>query len=325
VTKAYQLTSLTSVTLLDCFTVPAVMALSVVVLRRRFALQQSMAAALCIAGLTVLVVSDRQASGSPGDVVLGDALVILGACLYAVCNVLQERLLVAAPFQEVLAMLGCWGALLSIIQVAALETATLLQLQLRLTSIAPFFTFAGALFAFYSLVPFVLIWGGATVLNLSLLTSDFWAAGARMVWFGGFGGTLPAFATSLALVASGLALYACFDHAQPQEWDTAEGEGAPARWDTSDIAKTRVQGWLKAARLPEAPHVAYTMLTSSSNGSSRRGSEEGKQNDAVRSSTSDVEGGHSPASPVGSKGSSSQSSAQHGPADPDAPARSGQA
>jgi drug/metabolite transporter (DMT)-like permease len=323
VTKAYQLTSLTSVTLLDCFTVPAVMALSVVVLRRRFAPQQYVAAALCIVGLTVLVVSDRQASGSPGSVLLGDALVILGACLYAVCNVLQERLLAAAPFQEVLAMLGCWGALLSLLQVAALETPTLLQLQLRLTSIGPFFTFAGALFAFYSLVPFVLMWGGATVLNLSLLTSDFWAAGARMVWFGGFGGTLPAFAASLALVASGLALYACFDQPQQQEWDQPDGEGVPGRWDTPDSTRTRVQGWLKAACQPQTPPVAYTMLTphSSSNGSSRRGSAEdqgGKQRDAVRSSTSDVEGGLSPRSPLTNKGSSSRSqSAVPGPSGPD--------
>ena len=41
--------------------------------------------------------------------------------------------------------------------------------------------FALALFAFYMLVPLVLQWGGATVLNLSLLTSDLWAAGSRCV------------------------------------------------------------------------------------------------------------------------------------------------
>lgn len=38
------------------------------------------------------------------------------------------------------------------------------------------------------LVPTVLVWGGSTVLNLSLLTSDLWAAGARALLFGGFGG-----------------------------------------------------------------------------------------------------------------------------------------
>jgi solute carrier family 35 protein F1/2 len=37
----------------------------------------------------------------------------------------------------------------------------------------------GALFSFYLLVPSVLIQGGAAVLNVSLLTSDLWAAGAR--------------------------------------------------------------------------------------------------------------------------------------------------
>jgi hypothetical protein len=144
-----------------------------------------------------------------------------------------------------------------------------------------------------------------------------------MVWFGGFGGTLPAFAASLALVASGLALYACFDQPQQQEWDQPDGEGVPGRWDTPDSTRTRVQGWLKAACQPQTPPVAYTMLTphSSSNGSSRRGSAEdqgGKQRDAVRSSTSDVEGGLSPRSPLTNKGSSSRSqSAVPGPSGPD--------
>ena len=51
-------------------------------------------------------------------------------------------------------------------------------------AVLPFLGFSVALFAFSSVVPFVLLWGGATVLNLSLLTSDVWAALARQVLFG---------------------------------------------------------------------------------------------------------------------------------------------
>jgi solute carrier family 35 protein F1/2 len=44
--------------------------------------------------------------------------------------------------------------------------------------------YTGALFAFYSLVPSVLNWSGAAVLNLSLLSSNLWAALARNIFLG---------------------------------------------------------------------------------------------------------------------------------------------
>lgn len=94
VTSAYQFTSLTSITLLDCFTVPAVMALSLLVLRARYRLGHMAGAALCVLGLTVLVLGDASASGADAGSrpLLGDALVVAGAVLYAMCNVSQVRL-----------------------------------------------------------------------------------------------------------------------------------------------------------------------------------------------------------------------------------------
>lgn len=44
--------------------------------------------------------------------------------------------------------------------------------------------YSGCLFAFYSLVPAVLRWSGAGVLNLSLLTANIWAALARAAFLG---------------------------------------------------------------------------------------------------------------------------------------------
>lgn len=41
-----------------------------------------------------------------------------------------------------------------------------------------------AMFACYSMVPFVLQWSGAAVLNLSLLSSNLWAALARSLLLG---------------------------------------------------------------------------------------------------------------------------------------------
>ena len=50
--------------------------------------------------------------------------------------------------------------------------------------VAPWLAFTASMFTFYCAVPFVLRWGGAAVLNLSLLTSDLWVAAARVLFFG---------------------------------------------------------------------------------------------------------------------------------------------
>ncbi len=99
---AYRYTSLTSVTLLDCFTIPLAVALSAAVLGARYCPGHYAGAAVCLAGLVILVLSDRgggDGGGSSGGregagrAWFGDALVLLGASLYAGCNVLAEKLL----------------------------------------------------------------------------------------------------------------------------------------------------------------------------------------------------------------------------------------
>ena len=65
-----------------------------------------------------------------------------------------------------------------------LPAELLLLLVLLLQVTGPFLSFNAAMFAFSSLVPLVLLWGGAAALNLSLLTSDLWAAAARVAFFG---------------------------------------------------------------------------------------------------------------------------------------------
>ena len=52
-------------------------------------------AAICVAAIVLLIVTDEEytSSARPNNVILGDALVLFGASLYAVSNVLQEKLL----------------------------------------------------------------------------------------------------------------------------------------------------------------------------------------------------------------------------------------
>ncbi|GLC65724.1 hypothetical protein PLESTF_000333100 [Pleodorina starrii] len=210
VTKAYQYTSVTSVTLLDCFTIPAVMVLSALALRARYLPGHYTGAALCIGGLALLVVTDGASATGGSQPLLGDALVLMGSLLYACSNVAQERLLLGAtPVSELLAAVGSFAALVGGMQAALLERGAWLSADWTdpWAVAAPLAGFSLALYAFALLLPLVLMWSGATVLNLSLLTSDVWAAGARVAFFGGFGGTAGWFALSLLFEAVGLVLY----------------------------------------------------------------------------------------------------------------------
>ena len=61
-------------------------------LSARYKALHCVGAALCLASLGLFVYIDSSSSEA-SDVVLGDGLVIMGAMLYAACNVTQEKLL----------------------------------------------------------------------------------------------------------------------------------------------------------------------------------------------------------------------------------------
>ncbi|KAH7521413.1 hypothetical protein FEM48_Zijuj07G0030300 [Ziziphus jujuba var. spinosa] len=95
VVKAYQYTSITSVMLLDCWTIPSVMLLTWVFLKTKYRFRKITGVAVCVAGLVLVVFSDVHAGDRSGgkNPRLGDILVIAGATLYAVTNVSE-----ALPF-----------------------------------------------------------------------------------------------------------------------------------------------------------------------------------------------------------------------------------
>ncbi|MBA0870407.1 hypothetical protein Goshw_011982 [Gossypium schwendimanii] len=144
VVKAYQYTSITSVMLLDCWSIPSVMLLTFIFLKTKYRFRKIAGVIVCVAGLVMVIFSDVHAgdrSELPMWVVggrdprKGDLLVIAGATLYAISNVSEAF---------------------------------------------PFFGFSLAMFLFYSFVPVLLKMSGSTMLNLSLLTSDMWAVIIRI-------------------------------------------------------------------------------------------------------------------------------------------------
>lgn len=127
VVLAFRYTSITSIMLLDCFSVPCAMLLSHLFLGSRYRPLHLAGVALCIAGLCLTVLSDRivPTKGGTHDqdwdtyphAILGDVFCLIGAALYAASNVMQEALVKAHDRAEFLGMLGAYGAALSFMQV----------------------------------------------------------------------------------------------------------------------------------------------------------------------------------------------------------------
>ncbi|XP_054806348.1 uncharacterized protein LOC129309029 isoform X2 [Prosopis cineraria] len=182
VVKAYQYTSLTSVMLLDCWSIPSVMLLTWLFLKTKYRFKKITGVIVCVAGLVVVVFSDVHAGDRAGgsNPRIGDILVIAGATLYAISNVSEEFLVKNADRVELMAMLGIFGGIISAIQISILERSELKSIHWSAGATLPFVGFAVAMFLFYSLVPILLKINGSTMLNLSLLTSDMWSVLIRI-------------------------------------------------------------------------------------------------------------------------------------------------
>ncbi|XP_019429571.1 PREDICTED: solute carrier family 35 member F1-like [Lupinus angustifolius] len=182
VVKSYQYTSLTSVMLLDCWSIPTVMLLTWLFLKTKYRFKKITGVVICVAGLVLVVFSDVHAGDRAGgsNPSKGDILVIAGSTLYAISNVSEEFLVKSADTVELMAMLGIFGGIMSAIQICILERNELKSIHWTTGAVIPFLGFSVAMFVFYSLVPVLLKTNGATMLNLSLLTSDMWSVLIRI-------------------------------------------------------------------------------------------------------------------------------------------------
>ncbi|KAI3886484.1 hypothetical protein MKW92_010277 [Papaver armeniacum] len=176
VLKAYQYTSITSVTLLDCWTTPWVMILTWIFIGTRYTLGQFFGAAMCVVGLCLVLLSDSAGGDSSGGTapLFGDVLVIAGTLGFALSNVGEEYFAKKKDLTELLAMLGIFGMFVSICQILLVERSNLEAIKWSPEVISLFGGFALSSFIYYSVVPYVLKLGGSVLHNLSILTSDVW-------------------------------------------------------------------------------------------------------------------------------------------------------
>ncbi|KAK4749930.1 hypothetical protein SAY87_027379 [Trapa incisa] len=181
VNEAYQFTSLTSVTLLDCWTIAWAIMLTRIFLGTRYSVWQLIGAVLSVIGLGLVMLSDAGVGGGGGSKpLLGDVIVIAGTVFMAMSNVGEEFFVKKKDLVELLTILPLFGLLVSAVQISIAERTTLESLQWTRDRILAFAGFAGSAFVFYSLTPFVLRMSGAAMFNLSMLTSDMWAVVFRI-------------------------------------------------------------------------------------------------------------------------------------------------
>ncbi|KAF9208823.1 hypothetical protein BGZ49_007379 [Haplosporangium sp. Z 27] len=176
VVKAYNYTSLLSVMLLDAWTIPCVVILSVFFLKMHFVRWHYLGVFLALVGMGLLIWSDMKAGKNyPGmDAAKGDIFCIIGATLYAFSNCGQEYLVRQMPMYEVVGQLGLWGTIINGIQLAILERQELQNIEWNGKIVGWILGFDAAMFLMYSLSPLVFRLSSATFFNLSLLTSDFY-------------------------------------------------------------------------------------------------------------------------------------------------------
>ncbi|KAK3226808.1 hypothetical protein Dsin_006670 [Dipteronia sinensis] len=210
VNKAFQFSSLTSVTLLDCWTIAWAIILTWFFLGTRYSLWQLFGAAVCVLGLGLVLLSDAGIGGGGGSrPLLGDMLVVVGTIFFALSNVGEEFFVKKKDRVEVISMIGVYGFLVSVIQLSILERKSVESIKWSTDIMLALAGYTLSSFLFYTTVPFVLKLGGATIFNLSMLTSDMWAVVIRIFFYRQQVDWL--YYVAFAIVVIGLVIYSTTD------------------------------------------------------------------------------------------------------------------
>ncbi len=178
VTTAYKYTSITSIMLLDCFTIPCVMVLSRVFLRASYKQRHFVGTALALFGLCCIIIKDTAGSDGFDHAVLGDILTLGGVSLYAVSNVMQERVMKqddAGGREEYLLVMCTMAGVLGLVQGFVVEYNDARNAPWNDRMWGYIIGFVLVQTGFYLNVSRLLRGSDAALFNLSLLTSDVYA------------------------------------------------------------------------------------------------------------------------------------------------------
>ncbi|KNC87070.1 hypothetical protein SARC_00814 [Sphaeroforma arctica JP610] len=172
IVSAYKYTSMTSVQILDCFTVPCVAVLSYVFLGSQFERHHLLGACLSCSGIFLLLLVDQGNTTPSSNPLYGGLLCIVGASLYSVTNVCQEHFVRSESSIQYLALLGVGGAIISGLQAVVLESTIVQNEVITAYDCLQVAGFTACMFVVYSLIPVFVHMANATFLNMTLLSAD---------------------------------------------------------------------------------------------------------------------------------------------------------
>ncbi|GMH99458.1 hypothetical protein TrVE_jg3858 [Triparma verrucosa] len=245
VVTSFKMTSLTSISLIDCTSIPFVMFFSKLLLSRSYIPPQYLAALISVLGILLIILSDTfypltssTGTTSPSPL-LGDIICLCGAFLYALNNVLCEKF-VKVDRYEYLGMMGFFASIISAAQMVVLEREEVEKLFVeegRCSSWRSGGLIGGyvvSIASFYVLVTGFLVDNSAALLNVSLLTADVYSLIFVVFAEKVVPGWLYFLGTLVVFWGVGLFNY----HEKSQEGGREEGEGI-GESDKSDLLRFR--------------------------------------------------------------------------------------
>ena len=119
IVKAYSLTIVTTIQIIDVFVLPATLVLSYFFLKQSFRLNHILGVIACLVGCGLIVAGDYFINPThfSDHKLIGDLLCLLSSCLYAISNVGAEVLVKDSSTAEYLSLIGINGLLVSVFQV----------------------------------------------------------------------------------------------------------------------------------------------------------------------------------------------------------------
>ncbi|XP_028409500.1 solute carrier family 35 member F2-like [Dendronephthya gigantea] len=234
---AYEYTSLTSVQLLDCLSIPVVVFLSIAFLKAKYRPVHFCGVFVCVAGLGFMVWADftsRTSQGpQPGNhhsALLGDFLVIAGACLYAVSNIAEEFVVKTSTITEFLGMMSFFACFFSGANVILFERGNLSHVIWDPETILYLALSVISMFLFYFLMPLLIYHSSATMVNLMLLTADLYSLFAGLYLFDYKFSNL--YIWSFVIILLGVVIFKVFPTPSRVDAPTSEGEGTSISSDS---------------------------------------------------------------------------------------------
>jgi len=187
-------TSFTSATLLSSLTIPATMIFCRILMNKEHRRIHYVGVILCMIGGSVTVIIDKLAISSSRDETshphsyVGDILAILAALGYGVGDACAEFWSKHVCREEYLGMIGLFGAIYTftaflVSERNAVREAFTGDAKTVLETAGFIFWYTVSLVAYYVLESLFLMKSDATLLNLSLQTSNFWAVLFSVVAF----------------------------------------------------------------------------------------------------------------------------------------------